>query len=150
MASELLWARIFDFAIRDSEWFRRQTLNPGRWALGFPALYILFRTLEESRPQRILEFGLGESTRMTGQYAAHFAGVELTVVEQNEEWKATFCSRRPELRDSVKIVPIVSRRKRLPHRVLARPCISPVVVTRVMVAWAKIVIFAPNFICDGD
>ena len=105
---ELNWAAVFDFAIRGSEWFKRQGLNPGRWALGFPAFYVLYRTLEESRPERILELGLGESTKMTYQYKEHF-GASLTVVEHDAEWRDIFCSNWADVSDVVKLLPLEFR-----------------------------------------
>ncbi len=115
ITNEIFWGQIFDFATRDSEWFTSTRLNPGRWALGFPSLYIMFRTLDEIRPRSILEFGLGESTRMTSQYFTRYPGTELTVVEQNAEWKEFFCLNRPYLKESIKIVPVLtsgSKRRR--------------------------------------
>ena len=103
---ELTWARIFDFAIRDSEWFRRQSLNPGRWAIGFPGLYILFRTLSEMKPQSILEFGLGESSKLTFQYASHYPGTQLTIVEHDPEWRDVFCRTVFDAGESVRVLPL--------------------------------------------
>ena len=58
--------------------------------MGYPALYALFRILNEFRPMHILELGLGQSTRMIGQYVAACNMVEHTVVEHDSEWIAFF------------------------------------------------------------
>ena len=103
---EINWGKIFDFAIRDSEWLKKQAFNPGRWAMGFPGLYILFRTLSEMRPRTILEFGLGESSKLTHQYRKHYPETDLTIVEHDKEWKDVFCRTIFDVSDAVKILPI--------------------------------------------
>lgn len=91
-ADELIWATTFQSVTAKSTWFRNKSLAPGRWALGYPALYILYRILNEMRPKNILELGLGQSTRMIAQYAAHYKGVRHTVVEHDKDWVA-FCKK---------------------------------------------------------
>ena len=81
-ASEAVWAQIFNNTISESLWLKDKTFSPGRWAVGYPYLYVMYRVLNETRPKRILELGLGQSTRMIAQYAAAFQDVEHIVVEQ--------------------------------------------------------------------
>ena len=97
-ADELIWASTFQSVTAKSSWFRNKSLAPGRWALGYPALYILYRVLNEMRPKNILELGLGQSTRMIAQYAAHYKGVRHTVVEHDKDWVA-FCKKDMRLSD---------------------------------------------------
>lgn len=69
---EVLWANIFHDTIRGSKWFSEQTaLSPGRWALGYPGLYLLYRVLDVVQPQSILELGLGQSTKMIEDYVKY-------------------------------------------------------------------------------
>lgn len=82
---EVLWAEVFGSTIASSTWFRGESLSPGRWAVGYPYLYVLYRILDEIRPARILELGLGQSTRMISRYAAS-NDVEHHVVEHDERW----------------------------------------------------------------
>lgn len=89
-ASEAVWAAIFNNAISGSTWLKNTTFSPGRWAVGYPALYVMYRILNEARPKRILELGLGQSTRMIAQYAAAYEDVEHIVVEHDAEWIAFF------------------------------------------------------------
>lgn len=103
---ELLWAQTFDFAIRGSEWFTNKALNPGRWALGFPGLYILYRTLSDVKPESILELGLGESSKLTFQYAKHYPGKHLTIIEQSDEWRDVFCDTIFDARQMVCVLPL--------------------------------------------
>ena len=67
--SEVLWGEIFRDTIVNSIWLKDKSFSPGRWAAGYPFLYALYRVLDEARPKRILELGLGQTTRMIGQYA---------------------------------------------------------------------------------
>ena len=85
-ASEAVWAEIFNSVISGSTWLKNTAFSPGRWAVGYPALYVMYRVLNEARPKRILELGLGQSTRMIAQYAAAHEDVEHIVVEHDQEW----------------------------------------------------------------
>lgn len=102
-ADELIWASTFQSVTAKSSWFRNKSLAPGRWALGYPALYILYRVLNEMRPKNILELGLGQSTRMIAQYAGHYKGVRHTVVEHDKDWVA-FCKKDMRLSEKSDIV----------------------------------------------
>lgn len=84
--SENVWASIFNNTIIHSGWLKDKTFSPGRWAVGYPFLYAMYRILNEIRPQKILELGLGQSTRMIAQYASFFRGVEHYVVEHDQTW----------------------------------------------------------------
>lgn len=42
------------------------------------------------RPKNILELGLGQTTKLTSQYANHFDDVKLTVFETDEDWIEVF------------------------------------------------------------
>lgn len=85
-ASEAVWAQVFNNAISGSAWLKNTAFSPGRWAVGYPVLYVMYRVLNEVRPKRILELGLGQSTRMIAQYAAAHEDVEHIVVEHDPEW----------------------------------------------------------------
>lgn len=85
-ALEAVWAEIFNNTIAQSHWLKDKTFSPGRWAVGYPYLYAMYRVLNNIRPKRILELGLGQSTRMIAQYAATFDDVEHIVVEHDPAW----------------------------------------------------------------
>ncbi len=90
MVRELLWSQIFRDSIADCAWLSSKAFSPGRWAAGYPLLYVLFRTLSDCAPRRILELGMGQSTRMIAQYAARHADCTHWVVEHDEDWIAFF------------------------------------------------------------
>lgn len=84
---ETLWAETFRQAIaKPAEWLTDPSFSPGRWAVGFPFLYVLYRTLNEMKPKRILELGLGQTTKMISQYAAFYPDIEHHVVEHDRDW----------------------------------------------------------------
>lgn len=87
---EILWAEIFESAAKNSLWLSDKTFSPGRWAVGYQFLYVMYRVLNEASPQNILELGLGQSTRMIAQYAMEHEGVEHIVVEDNQDWVSFF------------------------------------------------------------
>lgn len=87
---EAVWGEIFNNATVDCNWLENRSFSPGRWALGYPALYALFRILNGMKPQRILELGLGQSTQMITQYATADTVKEHCVVEHDPDWIAFF------------------------------------------------------------
>lgn len=92
---EILWANIFHDTIRGSKWFGSDiSLSPGRWALGYPALYALYRILDETQPVSILELGLGQSTKMIASYVKYAKENNLScehyVLEHDESWIRNF------------------------------------------------------------
>lgn len=112
-ASEAVWAQIFNNTISESLWLKDKTFSPGRWAVGYPYLYVMYRVLNETRPKRILELGLGQSTRMIAQYAAAFQDVEHIVVEHDPEWVEFFCNDFP-LPKNTKV--IMLEREMVPYK----------------------------------
>ncbi len=83
---ELEWAVIFQDSIKNS-WLEHVGLSLGRWAIGYPFAYILFRALEAQKPLNILELGLGESTKIILSYKKQSQDlVRHTVVEASQEW----------------------------------------------------------------
>ncbi len=89
---EINWANVFNSAISGSAWLRHQSFNPGRWAAGYPMLYILFRIYNDIKPKHILEFGLGESTKLAYQYKAAQQDIKLDIIEQDQNWLNFFSS----------------------------------------------------------
>lgn len=84
--SEAVWAEVYNNTIVDSPWLKDKAFSPGRWAVGYPYLYVMYRILNEVQPQNILELGLGQSTKMIGQYTSCYKGVHHQVVEHDPEW----------------------------------------------------------------
>lgn len=85
MAQESLAAITFSNAIQNSEWLKYKSFYPGRWAVEYTFLLTLFRIFEHHNFTNLLEFGLGQTSRMVHQYAA-FYNVPAITVEHDNEW----------------------------------------------------------------
>lgn len=90
---ENVWANVFHDATNQTEWMKKSNFTPGRWAIGYQTLYVLYRVLNEIQPQSILELGLGESTKMITQYVDTHKEVIHKVVEHDENWIKIFKDR---------------------------------------------------------
>ncbi|MDR2030216.1 MAG: hypothetical protein LBP65_01995 [Puniceicoccales bacterium] len=91
---EAEWANVFHDTIIGSDWYKPCAISPGRGAVGYNALYVIYRVLNELRPQCILECGSGESTKLFLQYAEFF-GANLDVVEHSPFWLNLFLTNNP-------------------------------------------------------
>jgi hypothetical protein len=89
-AQEAVWSSVFHDTVEGSVWFTDRALSPGRWAVGYPFLYVMYRVLDEVKPSSILEIGLGQSTKVSAQYVMHSDSVDHIVVEHDVEWIASF------------------------------------------------------------
>lgn len=85
ISNENLYATIFHDTIKDSEWLNIP-LSLSSGAIGYPYAYILYRTLDQIKPKKILETGLGQSTKIITEYVKKFKGVSHDVVEHDKEW----------------------------------------------------------------
>lgn len=80
------WGLVFNNTIDDCDWLKERAFSLGRWAIGYQCAYVLFRVLDEVRPGKILELGLGQSTKFLGQYASNNQGIKHMVVESDPSW----------------------------------------------------------------
>ena len=101
--SEAVWAEIYNSTITKSRWLKDKAFSPGRWAVGYPYLYVIYRILNEVQPQNILELGLGQSTKMIGQYTSYYKGVHHQVVEHDPEW-IDFFNKNYSLSERTKLI----------------------------------------------
>ena len=90
--TETYWAQVYHDTTCSSKWLMDKTISPGRMAVGYNFLYLLYRALDDFHPMHILELGLGQSTRLTSQYAANFSAQHV-VVEHDSEWTKFFLGR---------------------------------------------------------
>ncbi len=92
--AELEWAHIYKETIRGKKWLEELSISPGRWAGNYSFFYVLTRILSDYKPNKIIEFGLGESSKMIST----FINNELNnsthlIIEQSEDWTEKFNSR---------------------------------------------------------
>lgn len=83
---ELLKAIMFNNTIRDCEWLKYKSFSAGGWAVDYGCLYTLFRVLNDIKPKKILEFGLGQSSKLIHQYADFYSDVQAVTYEHDENW----------------------------------------------------------------
>lgn len=87
---EIYWGLIFNSAIASSDWLRNKSFYPGRWAAGYPLLYVLYRIYNDLKPRAVLEFGLGETTKLLAQYKRAHPDACARVIEQDRNWLDAF------------------------------------------------------------
>jgi len=90
---ELLKSQAFCVAVANTNWIKNKVFYPGRWAADYSLLLTLYRALEEIRPANILEFGLGETSKLIHQYADFEKGVNAITIEHDNEWINSFKDR---------------------------------------------------------
>ncbi len=92
--AELLWANIYHDTIRDRKWLQDISLSPGRWAVNYSFLYFLTRILTDCKPNKIIEFGLGESSKIIASFLQNeLQNSSHLIVEQSIDWIDSFSSR---------------------------------------------------------
>jgi hypothetical protein len=89
-------AQLFRGIIEDSEWLKYKSFAPGGWAMDNAALYTLFRILNDVKPKNILEFGLGQSSKMIHQYATFTKNTTALTIEHDNDWIKFFCNGIPK------------------------------------------------------
>lgn len=88
---ELEWAHVFHDSLRGKPWMQQLPLNIGRWAGNYSFFYVLCRLLNDYRPGKILEFGLGESSKVVSTFLDNsLTESRHTVVEENPDWRDEF------------------------------------------------------------
>lgn len=100
---EILWAETFNNTISDSNWLKDKSFSPGRWAVGYQYLYAVYRILNAVKPKKILELGLGQSTKLLSQYAKANKVVKHIVVEHDQEW-IEFYKKENEVSENTEIL----------------------------------------------
>ena len=84
---ELIWANVFHDTINESTWLEKKNFSLGRAAIGYNFAYVLYRILDEIKPENVLEIGLGQSTHMVVQYMKNSSNARKhIVVEQEPSW----------------------------------------------------------------
>lgn len=111
-SKELEWAHIYHESIRGREWLENLPLNIGRWAGNYSFFYILNRVLNDYKPKRIIEFGLGESSKFVSSYLIHHLEESShLIIEQDTQWRALFESKFVlSSKTSIEVLPLVKKK----------------------------------------
>ena len=92
---ELNYAHLLHDGMKESSWVKNRTFDLHNWAANYSFIYLLFRILDKIEPRNILEFGLGQTTKLTTQYIAYKnPGAYLNVCEHSLDWIKIY---QPEL-----------------------------------------------------
>ena len=91
---ELEWANIYHDTIRGKKYLENLGISPGRWAGGYAFLYVVTRILADYKPKNIIEFGLGESSKLISTIIENeLPDSKHLIIEQSEDWVQAFSSR---------------------------------------------------------
>lgn len=93
-SKELEWAHVYHDSIRGIKWLEALSLNIGRWAGNYSFFYVLNRILSDYKPNKIVELGLGESSKFVSAYLDNslFESSHI-IIEQDMKWIVSFESR---------------------------------------------------------
>ena len=89
LQTEILYAQRFNNSIIDSNWLKYRNFSPGGWAVDYSFLFVLFKILNYMRPSNVIEFGLGQSSKMVHQYASYYKKDAITI-EHDKNWVEFF------------------------------------------------------------
>jgi len=84
------------------QWLRGTTFHFSEWSASASFLYVLYRLIIGFRPSNILEYGLGQSSRLLWKFVAHAqSSSRLSVVEHDSEWLEFFLRENPDFDPAV-------------------------------------------------
>ena len=108
---ELEWAHVYHDSIRGKEWLNILPLNIGRWAGNYAFFYVLNRILSDFKPEKILEFGLGESSKFVSTFLENeLLNTNHQIIEQDIKWFDSFKDKfQLSTRSKVAICPLYKR-----------------------------------------
>ncbi len=89
LIKENYWANVFNSSIQNSDFLIYKSLNPGRWGASYSFLYVIYRILDEFHPENVIEFGLGQTSKLTIQYSNKYQS-NLNIIEHDENWATAF------------------------------------------------------------
>ena len=84
---EFFKGMIFNNLIHNKDWIKNKEFIPTKGAATYSFLYILLIILDKIQPENILEFGLGQTTKLTTQYAKFKnPNCFLQTIDHDENW----------------------------------------------------------------
>lgn len=92
--AELEWANIYRDTVRNRAWLNELAISPGRWAGNYSLVYVIIRILSDYKPLKIIELGLGESSKIISSFLKNeLHNSSHIIIEQSQEWIKSFESR---------------------------------------------------------
>ena len=88
---ELNFADLLHDTIINSTWLKDKSFSLYGWAANYSFIYMLYRILDNAKPQNILEMGMGQTSRLTSQYIAYCKlDATLDIIENDTGWITTY------------------------------------------------------------
>ena len=88
---ELNFADLLHDTIIESGWLHDKSFSLHGWAANYSFIYMLYRILDNTKPQNILEMGMGQTSRLTSQYVTYCnPDAMLDIIENDAGWIATY------------------------------------------------------------
>lgn len=88
---ELNFADLLHDTIINSTWLKDKSFSLHGWAANYSFIYMLYRILDNVKPQHILEMGMGQTSRLTSQYAVNCnSRATLDIIENDDNWINTY------------------------------------------------------------
>ena len=84
--AELLFADYFRDSIQNSKWVTDKGFSAFGGAANYSLLYKLYKIYDIVKPQNVLEFGLGQTTKLSYQYAEANPNVKIIAIDDNKDW----------------------------------------------------------------
>lgn len=98
---ELNFADLLHDTIIESGWLHDKSFSLHGWAANYSFIYMLYRILDNAKPQNILEMGMGQTSRLTSQYVAYCnPNTMLDIIENDAGWITTY---QPQLAQSTNV-----------------------------------------------
>lgn len=101
--SELLFAQYFRDSIQGSSWIYDKSFSAYGGAANYSLLYKLFKIYDIIGPMNVLEFGLGQTTKMSSQYALANKKSSILVIDDDKEWVDIY-RKQTSIPDNMKLV----------------------------------------------
>lgn len=102
--NELMKGVIFNNLIQQKDWIKNKEFIPTKGAATYSFLYILLIILDKAMPNNILEFGLGQTTKLTTQYAKFKnSNCMLQTIDHDEQWINAMSNELPSA-DNISII----------------------------------------------
>ena len=84
---EILKSQIFNDTIKECRWLQYKSFSVNSWAVDYALLYTIFKVLQTMKPEKTIEFGLGQSSKLIHQYANYYhQKVSAVTVEHDTQW----------------------------------------------------------------
>lgn len=90
ISKEIFYANVFNNTINGSNWLKNDSFSLINGAANYSFMYLLYRILDELKPNNILELGLGQTTKLTTQYVHNNPKTNLLVIESDKNWIENF------------------------------------------------------------